>query len=111
MPINLTQHEPGSFSVHFDCGENAVDPFVHKLGHVPSGYFWESVAKYLVTTEAPHLEGRFEYDPEAGMFAAFSIDKPALEELGERLGKLLDDPGALSALVQSAEADDFEFED
>jgi hypothetical protein len=54
---------------------------IEELGHEPNGYFWAGVAQLLVDTDAPHLRGRFNYDPEGGMFVAHGSDRPALDEL------------------------------
>jgi len=58
-PLRLVETEPGSFSLLLEAGTAPVDDVVVQLGHEPSGYFWEGVARYLVSTEAEGLDGRF----------------------------------------------------
>ncbi|HEV2375799.1 MAG TPA: Imm51 family immunity protein [Streptosporangiaceae bacterium] len=73
--------------------------------------FWEGVARHLVDTEAPGLEGRISYDPEAGMFCAYGEDRAALEELAARIGDVAEDSDRMRQLIMSAEATGFEFDD
>jgi len=66
----LIEPSPGTYSLLLDAGTTQVDDVIEELGHEPNGYFREGVAQVLVSAEAPALEGRFSYDPEAGMFCA-----------------------------------------
>jgi hypothetical protein len=94
-----------------DAGTTAVDGVIEELGHEPNGYFWEGVAQVLVGTEAPALESRFGYDPEAGMFCAYGTDRQALEELAARMAVVATDPDRMRQLVATADANGFEFDD
>jgi hypothetical protein len=108
---NLVETAPGKFSLLLDAGTTEVDDLIEELGHEPNGYFWEGVARFLVSTRAPALEGRFSYDPEAGMFCAFGEDRGALEQLGTLMTAVAEDGGRLRELMALAEADGFEFDD
>ena len=110
-PLKLIESSPGKYSLLLNTGSTPVDDVVEELGHEPNGYFWEGVAQVLVSTEAPALDGRFSYDPEAGMFCAYGPDRDALEELGTRMAPVATDPERMRQLVAAAEADGFEFDD
>jgi hypothetical protein len=88
-----------------------VDATITELGHEPNGEFWNGVTSYLLATSAKSLRGRFDTDPEAGMFVAYGSDRGALVALGERLSALANDPDAIRALVLAAEEEDFAFDD
>jgi hypothetical protein len=110
-PLKLVETTPGSFSLLLDAGTTSVDDLVQELGHEPNGYFWEGVAQFLVGTDAPALEGRVEYDPEGGMFCAYSKDRAALEELGALIAAVANDANRMRRLLAAAEASGFQFDD
>lgn len=110
-PLKLIETTPGKYSLLLDAGTTKVDGLIEELGHEPNGYFWEGVARLLVSTQAPALEGRFSYDPEGGMFCAYGEDRSALEDLGTRMGAVAGDPDRVRQLITLAEATGFEFDD
>ncbi|WP_131740803.1 Imm51 family immunity protein [Actinomadura roseirufa] len=110
-PLRLIESRPGAFSLLLDAGTTQVDGLVEELGHEPNGYFWEGVARFLVSTEAGALEGRFSYDPEGSMFCAYGADRDALQELGGLLSAVAADGDRMRSLVGAAEAAGFEFDD
>lgn len=110
-PLKLIETTPGKFSLLLDAGTTAVDDLVEDLGHEPNGYFWEGVARWLVSTEAPALDSRFSYDPEAGMFCAYGTDRSALEELAALMSAVATDGDRMRRLVAAAEESGFEFDD
>ncbi|RKS79883.1 immunity protein 51 of polymorphic toxin system [Actinomadura pelletieri DSM 43383] len=110
-PLRLVETRSGKFSLLLDAGTTKVDGLVAQLGHEPNGYFWEGVARFLVKTEAPDLDGRFSYDPEAGMFCAYGEDRAALQELAEVMLAVIADGDRMRGLVASAESSGFEFDD
>jgi hypothetical protein len=110
-PLRLVETTPGSYSLLLDAGTTPVDDLIEELGHEPNGYFWEGVARWLVTTDALALDGRFAYDPEAGMFCAHGPDRPALEELATRMGAIASHGDRMRQLIASAQAAGFEFDD
>ncbi|WP_248592927.1 Imm51 family immunity protein [Thermobifida alba] len=109
--MKLIETSPGAFSLLLDAGTTQVDELVEQLGHDPNGYFWAGVARFLVSTEASTLEGRFSYDPEAGMFCAYGNDRTALQELGALMSAVARDGDRMRKLVLSAKAAGFEFDD
>lgn len=110
-PLRMLDIRPGTHMLVLDAGTTAVDDVVDELGHTPNGYFWEGAAQLLVATEAPDLDGRFEYDPEADTFVAHGTDLAALERLGALISAVANDPGRLRRLVALAEQRGFEFDD
>lgn len=110
-PLKLVETTTGNFSLLLNAGTTKVDALIEQLGHEPNGYFWEGVAQYLVSTKAQALEGRFSYDPEAGMFCAYGTERAALEELGTLMNAVAADEDRMQQLITSAEADGFEFDD
>ncbi|MFB4308313.1 Imm51 family immunity protein [Actinomadura sp. GTD37] len=110
-PMRFVETRPGKFSLLLDAGTTQVDGLVEQLGHEPNGYFWEGVARFLVKTEAPALDGRFGYDPEGGMFCAYGEDRTALQELAELIIPVTTDGDRMRTLIASAEAAGFEFDD
>ena len=65
-PLKLIETTPGKYSLLLNAGTTAVDDKIQALHHEPNGYFWEGVAQLLLRLEAPELEGRFNFEPEAG---------------------------------------------
>lgn len=110
-PMRVVETSPGKFSLLLNAGTTDVDEVIESLGHEPNGYFWEGVAQLLVDTEAPSLQGRFEYDPEGGMFVAYGSDRPALDELATLMAAVATDAGRLRQIVALAQERDFEFDD
>ncbi|MEU1729168.1 Imm51 family immunity protein [Nonomuraea sp. NPDC005692] len=109
--MRLLETTPGKFSLLLDAGTTQVDELVEESGHEPNGYFWEGVARFLVSTEAPTLEARFQYDSEGGMFCAYGDDQEALRDLTELMTAVATDRDRLRGLIAAAEAAGFEFDD
>ncbi|MFC6933266.1 immunity 51 family protein [Actinomadura yumaensis] len=109
--MRLIETTPGKFSLLLDAGTTDVDDLVEQLGHEPNGYFWEGVAQFLVSTESPALAERFSYDPEGGMFCAYSEDQTALQKLAALMTPLTTDADRMRKLITSAKASGFEFDD
>jgi hypothetical protein len=109
-PLKLVETSPGKFSLLLDAGSTAADDVIEQLGHEPNGYFWEGVARFLVRTQAPALDGRFSYDPEAGMFSAYGEDREALQQLGTLMSTVAADGDGMRRLIASADVAGFEFD-
>ncbi|MBU8856342.1 MULTISPECIES: immunity 51 family protein [unclassified Micromonospora] len=109
--LRLIETTPGQYSLLLDAGTTPVDSVIGELGHEANGYFWAGVAEVLVSTEAATLEGRFAYDPEAGMFCAYGTHRGALQELEDLMNTVATDGERMRRLVTDAEARGFEFDD
>ena len=102
-------HRPGSYCLMLtDDRMFAVDEVFEAAGQQNGGYGWEAVARSAVRSRAPQLEGRFHYDPEAGMFVAYGEDPAALRELGALLSGAFADRSALRELIDAADPDWFD---
>ncbi|MFJ1758161.1 immunity 51 family protein [Kitasatospora sp. NPDC088134] len=102
-------HRPGSYCLMLtDDRMTEVDEVFEAAGQPNGGYGWEAVARSAVQNRAPHLEGRFSYDPEAGMFVAYGDDPAALRELGALLSGAFADRPALRELIDAADPDWFD---
>jgi hypothetical protein len=110
-PLRLYETAPGKFSLLLEAGTTKVEGLVSEFGRSPNGYFWEGVARLLIKTQAPTLDGRLSFDPEAGMFCAFGGDRPALEELAGLMSAVANDPDQMRQLMALAETAGSEFED
>jgi hypothetical protein len=110
-PLRLIETTPGKYSLLLNAGTTRVDDVIDELGHEPNGYFWEGVARLLVSAVAPDLKGRFQYDPEGDMFCAHGSDRGALQELATRLAAVATDAERMRQLIAAAEAEGFEFDD
>jgi hypothetical protein len=109
--IKVIETSPGEFSLLLAAGETDVDDVIETAGHEPNGYFWEGIAELLIATEAPALQGRFEFDSEGGMFAATGSDRPALDELAALLAAVAVDAERVRRLIAFAQETGFEFDD
>jgi Immunity protein 51 len=109
--MRTVETSPGKFSLMLAAGTTDVDDVIVELGHEPNGYFWEGIAELLVDTEAPHLEGRFDYDPEGDAFVAHGSDRPALDELATLMTAVATDADRQRRLVALAKERGFEFDD
>lgn len=107
MPNHMQLRDiDGSISLTFPCGELPADDAIMGAGHEPNGYFWEGVAHYL----APELADKLEFDPEAGMFAAYGA-RTDLEGLQGLLEPYLDDGERITEVIRRAEDSGFQFDD
>jgi hypothetical protein len=109
--LKLIETSPGRYSLLLNAGTTDVDRVIEDLGHDPGGYFWEGVARLLVSTEAPALEGRFSYDPEASMFCAYGTDRGALESLAKLLNVVATDADQARKVVELAKAKGVDLDD
>ncbi|MGI5238830.1 Imm51 family immunity protein [Dactylosporangium sp. CA-139066] len=109
--INVDEVAPGEHRLYLIAGTTGVDSVIAELGHEPNGVFWEGVAELLIVTEAPHLEGRFEFDSEAGAFLAYSPDRAAVDELATRLREATVDADRIRQLLALGAQRGFEFDD
>lgn len=109
--LRLIETTKGKFSLLLNAGTTPVDALIEELAHEPNGYLWEGVARRLVATEAPGLDGRLGYDPEGDMFCAYSQDRAALEAPGELMDAVATDGDRMRSLITTANADGFDFDD
>ena len=98
--FHLAEESEGKASLTLDLGDLPTDAVVQAAGDEPNGAFWEGVASYV----APALAARLEMDSEGSMFAVYG-NRTNLEQLRELLQPLVDQPAAMTGLLQRAQAD------
>jgi hypothetical protein len=91
-------------------GDLTVDEAVEEHGHLPNDDFWTGVAEYLISNYRPDLSDVFEFDSEAGTFAAYG-DRDQLLALADLMRPAVTDPDAIGALITAATAAGYEFDD
>ena len=79
-PFFWVEHE-NSVSVCLDVAEYKSEIFQARAdeGFEGNGYNWGSLAKVFLEEQKPELVGIIKFDPEAGMFCAYSSDVEALK--------------------------------
>ncbi|MEV2278751.1 immunity 51 family protein [Nocardiopsis sp. NPDC049922] len=102
-------HRPGSYCLMLtDADMLGVRDVLEEHGYDAGGYAWEGVARSAVRLRAPELEGRVNYDPEAGMFVAYGTDAEALRRLGELLREAFHDRAVLGEFIAAGDPDWFD---
>ncbi len=109
-PFFLDDEDPASIQLLLNTGDLVVDAAVEEHGHLPNGDFWTGVAEYLISTYRPDLRDAFEFDPEAGTFAAYG-SRDQLLALADLMRPAVTDSAAIAALITSATAAGYEFDD
>jgi hypothetical protein len=96
-------HKPGHYCLMLTDNHmvDVMDVF-EENGRYGNGYGWTDVAVAAIRQEAPAIEGKVDFDPEAGMFVAFGEDLDALQQLGRILSGAFADKEQLGPLVASA---------
>lgn len=100
--IKLAEVAPGEHRLYLVAGTTGVDDVIAEFGHEPNGVFWEGIAELLITSEAPYLDGQFQFDSEAGAFLAYSGDRAALDDLAIRLRAVAVNGDRVRQLVELA---------
>lgn len=79
-PFFWVEHA-NSFSVCLNAGEYRSEVFETREneGFEGNGYDWASLASVFIAERMPELEEVVKFDPEAGMFCAYSSDADALK--------------------------------
>ncbi len=79
-PFRWTQHDE-SVSVCLNVGDykNEIFQTREDEGFEGNGYDWASLAKVFLREQMSELKGVIRFDPEAGMFCAYSSNVEALK--------------------------------
>lgn len=80
-PFFWVEHDK-SFSVCLDAGTYKQEIFDSRLdeGFEGSGYDWGSLAQIFLEEKRPDLSDSIRFDPEGGMFCAYSSDGDKLKD-------------------------------
>ncbi len=74
-------------------------------GFEGSGYDWASLAVVFLAEKMPELEEVVQFDPEAGMFCAYSSDSEALKNFALGFKSACEDKALITDLFSRAELD------
>jgi len=86
---------------------NKWEVFITRLdeGFSGNGYDWGSLALVYLNEKMPELKNEIKFDPEAGMFCAYSENPKALEKFAIVFRKMYDDDEMMKDLFSRAELD------
>lgn len=100
-------HRPGHYSLMLtDTHMVKVDAPFRAAGLMGHGYDWNGVARQAGREAG--IDGRFNTDPEAGMFVAYGTDLEALKALGAALHTAFHTPERLAALIAAGDPAEFD---
>lgn len=94
-------------SVCLEAGEYLQSLFETRAeeGFLGNGYDWASLAQVFLQERLPQLQERIEFDPEAGMFSAYSSDTDALRTFILDFQAACQDQALIADLFSRAEVD------
>ena len=96
-----------SASVCLNAGEYLQEIFAtrEEEGFEGNGYDWGSLAQVFLDEQCADLQGQIDFDPEGGMFCAYSKEKDALADFILRFTKACEDKPFILDLFRRAELD------
>ncbi len=105
-PFFWVEHS-NSFSVCLDAGSYKQEIFDTRAdeGFEGNGYDWASLADVFIQEKRPDLIDIIHFDPEAGMFCAYSSDSEKLKEFILNFKNACEDETLLKDLFSRAELD------
>ena len=103
-PFFMSEYE-GTFSVCLDAGDGYLEEVFETREAEGSGYDWENLARVFIEEKCPELSAKINFDPEAGMFAAYSKDKDAVVEFITKFKAACEDKELITDLFSRAELD------
>lgn len=105
-PFFWVEHE-NSFSVCLNVGSYKQNIFDGRAdeGFEGNGYDWESLAQVFLEEKRPDLKSNVRFDPEGGMFCAYSSNGEALKDFILDFKKACEDEALIADLFSRAELD------
>lgn len=105
-PFFWVEHE-SSVSVCLNAGEYKDEIFETRAeeGFEGNGYDWASLADVFLNEHKPELADLIHFDPEAGMFSAYSADAAALEAFIVSFKAACENDALIQDLFSRAELD------
>lgn len=105
-PFFWVDHE-NNFSVCLNVGEYKAKLFQNREeeGFEGNGYDWTSIAKVFLEEEMPELQGVIKFDPEAGMFCAYSSNEEYLKNFAIKFKDACENDQLIQDLFSRAELD------
>ncbi len=107
-PFRFSEYEGSHSVILTDIDMLDVMEVFDEHGYSGNGYGWAGVAQSAVVHHAPDLDALVRYDPEAGMFAASSTDRVAVERLAVLLHKAFHDRVFLAELIAAGQPEWFD---
>lgn len=106
-PFFWVEHKD-SVSLCLDAGEFKNEIFEARAddGFEGGGYDWCSLARVFLNEKMPEITNDIGFDPEAGMFCAYSKNAEALQKFALGFREMCDDDTVMSDLFSRAELDD-----
>jgi tetratricopeptide (TPR) repeat protein len=106
-PFKLVSHNNGSISLILDVGRYKHEIFQTRAeeGFEGNGYDWGSLAAVFLEEKMPHLVDIIRFDPEAGMFVAYSDNKLAILSFAIAFKEACEDDSLIKDLFSRAELD------
>lgn len=105
-PFELVVYDTGN-SLLLDVGSYKSEVFAGRAdeGFEGNGYDWNSLAQVFLNEKMPMLKDELEFDPEAGMFCAYSKNPEALGQFALAFHAACEDDGMMRDLFSRAELD------
>lgn len=105
-PFVIVKHE-NSTSLILDVGKYKLEIFLEREdeGFEGNGYDWSSLAQVFLYEKMPQLQDLINFDPEAGMFCAYSESTEAIENFATQFKAMCEDEDLMRDLFYRAELD------
>ncbi|MCS4304108.1 MULTISPECIES: immunity 51 family protein [unclassified Chryseobacterium] len=105
-PFFWVEHD-NSFSVCLEAGSYKQEVFTSRAdeGFEGNGYDWGSLAQIFLTEKRPDLSKSIRFDPEGGMFCAYSSEGDNLKDFILDFKKACEDEALIRDLFSRAELD------
>ncbi|MEK3718283.1 Imm51 family immunity protein [Paenibacillus sp. FSL R7-0333] len=106
-PFIIVEQDNGGKSVILSVGNYKTEVFAarEEEGFEGNGYDWASLAAVFLEEKMPALAGVVQFDPEAGMFCAYSSDGDALVAFATAFKQACEDDMLIRELFSRAELD------
>ncbi|OMF97005.1 Imm51 family immunity protein [Paenibacillus sp. FSL R7-0337] len=106
-PFIIVEQDNGGKSVILNAGSYKTEVFAAREdeGFEGNGYDWASLAAVFLEEQMPELSGIVRFDPEAGMFCAYSSDGEALVKFATAFKRACEDDALIRDLFSRAELD------
>lgn len=103
----LVEQGNGGMSVILNAGVYKQELFRTRKseGFEGSGYDWGSLAAVFLEERLPELSGVIRFDPEAGMFCAYSNNRQAIVRFARAFKAACEDDAVIRDLFSRAEPD------
>ncbi|MDR2105271.1 MAG: immunity 51 family protein [Deferribacteraceae bacterium] len=106
-PFFWVEHDSGNASLCLDVGSYKTELFDSRSdeGFEGNGYDWGSLALVFLNEKTPELKDAIKFDPEGGMFCAYSADRSALERFAVEFKDACENDLLIKELFSRAELD------